>query len=215
MNRSRSFASRPWTTALVTAGGAVLLLLSLLVVAHWAPLQELDDGIERDAHRAVVNSSATLSLARALTHLGDPLAVSLTTVLLALALVAFRRYRAALYVAAVRVVVIVATAGLKSAVARPRPDEVHPIAVAHGYSFPSGHASGTAALWCSLAVLIASRTRRAVVAAVAVVVPVVVATTRVLLGVHFATDVTAGLVLGAGTCLLLSPLAEQDRQPRG
>ena len=44
--------------------------------------------------------------------------------------------------------------------------------------------------------VIASRARRSVVAAVALVVPVVVAATRVMLGVHFLTDVVTGVVLG-------------------
>ncbi len=205
--------SRP--QALVAACGAVFLVLLALVGLHVGPLQDLDESVARSAHQAVIDSSATLSLARTLTHLGDPLVVSLATVAMALVLVGMRAYGAALYVAAVRVVVIVATAGVKAAVARPRPDEANPVAVAHGYSFPSGHASGSAALWCSLAILLAIRVRRAVALTIAVVVPVVVAATRVLLGVHFVSDVVAGLVLGAGTALLLSPLAEQDRQPGG
>jgi membrane-associated phospholipid phosphatase len=189
---SRSVA---WSTALAV-GGAVLLVLTLLVGLRWDGIQDVDGAVTHAAVDLVTDSATTLSVARALTHLGDPLVVSLATVVLVLGMIAVRSYRTAVYLAVVRIAVVVVTAGLKEVVARARPHQLHPVAVAHGYSFPSGHASGSAALWCSVAVIIATRTRRSVAAAVALVVPVVVAATRVLLGVHFLSDVVAGFFLG-------------------
>lgn len=206
MSRSPSGRSLEPATALLAVGAALLLLLTVLVGAGWDAIQDLDRAVSGAAHDLVGESSATLSLARGLTHLGDPLVVTLATFALAAGLAVARAYRAAIYVLAVRLVVVVATTGIKDAVARARPDEAHPVAIAHGYSFPSGHSSGSAALWCSVAVLIAARTRRSVAVAVAVVVPVVVATTRVLLGVHFLTDVIAGLVLGVEIAVGLAML---------
>ena len=205
MTGPRSSESRGWAAA-VAVGGTLLLLLAVLVRLRWDAIQDLDDVVARAARDLVDDSATVLSLARALTHLGDPLIVSLATVVLAAGLMAVRSYRAAAYIAAVRIAVVVATAGLKEAVARARPDQLHPVAVAHGYSFPSGHASGSAALWCSIAVIVAARTRRSVALAVALVVPVVVAATRVLLGVHFLSDVVAGLALGIETAAALALL---------
>ena len=207
MSASQPSRSAGWAIAL-TVGGTLLLVLALLIGLHWDGTQDVDGAVTRAAHDLVTESATTLSIARALTHLGDPLVVSLATVVLAVGLLLVRSYRAAVYVAAVRLAVVVATAVLKSAIARARPHLLHPVAVAHGYSFPSGHASGSAALWGSVAVVIASRTRQAIVTVVAVVVPVVVAATRVLLGVHFLTDVVAGVVVGfeiAVGLALLSP----------
>ena len=197
MSESRSLTSSIWTAALVVSGAATLLVLTLLVSLGWDALQDLDDSVARVASDAVHDSGTTLSIARALTHLGDPLVVSLATAALAVGLLAVRAYRAAVYVAVVRLAVVVATAGLKAAVGRDRPDVLHPVAVAHGHSFPSGHASGSAALWCSVAVLVVARVPRLVAIVLAVAVPLLVAATRVLLGVHFLSDVIAGLVLGA------------------
>jgi len=188
--------SAGWTAALAV-GGAVLLLLTVLVGLRWDGIEDVDGAVTRAAVDLVTDSATTQSIARALTHLGDPLVVSSATMVLALGLLAMRSYRTAVYLAIVRIAVVVATAGLKEVIARTRPHQLHPVAVAHGYSFPSGHASGSAALWCSVALIIAARTRRSVTIAVALVVPVVVAATRVLLGVHFLTDVVAGVVLGA------------------
>jgi len=98
------------------------------------------------------------------------------------------------------VLAVVVGTGLKDVVRRARPVLAHPFATAHGYAFPSGHALGSAALWASIA-LVAHRRGllgRGPAIALAIVVPVVVAATRVLLGVHFPSDVLAGLALGWG-----------------
>ena len=196
MSEPRSTSPAGWATGLFVAGGALLVALTVLVRLRWDALIDLDGRVTRAARDAVGDSATTLSIARALTHVGDPLVVSLVTVALAAGLIAVRSYRAAAYLATVRITVVVATAVLKALIARARPHLLHPLAVAHGYSFPSGHASGSAALWCSVALLVSTRIGRSSAAAVALVVPVLVAATRVLLGVHFLTDVVAGVVLG-------------------
>ena len=66
-------------------------------------------------------------------------------------------------------------------------------------SFPSGHAAAAAATFAVIALLLGrrrSRRARAVLAGAAVAVAVTVAGTRVLLGVHWLTDVLAGLAVG-------------------
>jgi membrane-associated phospholipid phosphatase len=68
-----------------------------------------------------------------------------------------------------------------------------------GKSFPSGHATAAAATYLAFALLLGirrSRNTRAISAGSAVAVAIVIAGTRVLLGVHWLTDVVAGLILG-------------------
>lgn len=84
---------------------------------------------------------------------------------------------------------------LKSLFALPRPPaELHRYPV-EGYGFPSGHALGSTVVWGALAALADRWTRNRRVLAAATVV-VVVAATRVLLGVHFVGDVVAGVAAG-------------------
>jgi undecaprenyl-diphosphatase len=94
----------------------------------------------------------------------------------------------------------VVTNAVKEIVARARP-AIDPVAATLGPSFPSGHSSTAAAFYAALA-LLAGRRRsaraRAVLAGVAVGVAVAVACSRVMLDLHWVSDVVAGLALGWG-----------------
>jgi membrane-associated phospholipid phosphatase len=88
--------------------------------------------------------------------------------------------------------------GIKFVVDRARPT-VAPLTGFAGTSFPSGHAVAAAATWACVAFLLGRRRRRhvrAILFGAAVGLAVAVAATRVALGVHWTTDVIAGLFVG-------------------
>ncbi len=83
---------------------------------------------------------------------------------------------------------------------RARPD-IDRLTGFSGASFPSGHSAQAAAMFAAFALVLGrrrSRTVRAVLAGVASGIAVTVAATRVMLGVHWLTDVLAGLAIGWG-----------------
>jgi undecaprenyl-diphosphatase len=87
---------------------------------------------------------------------------------------------------------------IKDLVDRIRPT-VNPIAHTLGPSFPSGHTTGAAACFAAFALVLGrgrSRNTQAVLAGAAVFIACAVAASRVLLGVHWLTDVLGGLALG-------------------
>jgi undecaprenyl-diphosphatase len=87
---------------------------------------------------------------------------------------------------------------VKLIVHRPRPP-VPPLTGWAGYSFPSGHSATAAAMFCALALLLSRGRSRPVSIALGAAgagLAAMVAASRVLLGVHWVTDVAAGLALG-------------------
>lgn len=89
---------------------------------------------------------------------------------------------------------------VKVAVDRPRPEVDHPVATALGKSFPSGHAmSSTIVYGAMLLVFQAAIPRRLRIASATATVLLILAvgTSRLLLGVHFVSDVVGGYILGA------------------
>lgn len=199
--------SRPRTPGWrLVAGLSLLVVVPLTVLARvgWHPLTSFDRRSDNSAHTYVLDHAWLRSAAQRLTHLGDPLVVTVLAVLAAVVMLMIGRRRAAVYLLLVRAVAVVIGDGLKEVIRRARPVLAHPIAHAHGFSFPSGHALGSAALYASLAVVLGSRVPFAARVALAVVPPLVVAATRVLLGVHFPSDVVAGLFTGWAIALLLA-----------
>lgn len=90
---------------------------------------------------------------------------------------------------------------VKILVSRSRPPVEHLQAVT-GFSFPSGHTTQAAAFWLSLVLALraggAARTAVRLAGAAAMLLILIVAWSRVYLGVHYPSDVLAGLLLGAG-----------------
>ena len=90
------------------------------------------------------------------------------------------------------------TRTIKELADRVRPD-LNPIAETLGPSFPSGHSATAAAFWAAAALVLGRGLRRphhALLAGGAVGIAVAVAGSRVLLDVHWLSDVVAGVCLG-------------------
>jgi undecaprenyl-diphosphatase len=96
--------------------------------------------------------------------------------------------------------------GIKLLVQRDRPLVPHLVS-ASGTSFPSGHSAAAAATWAAVALVVGRnlpRPARASLAAAAALVTIGVATSRALLGVHWLTDVVAGVAVGWGWFTLVA-----------
>ncbi|MBV9869815.1 MAG: phosphatase PAP2 family protein [Frankiaceae bacterium] len=183
---------------LAAAVAVIVLVLGVLVRIGWDPLVDADAGADDRAHRLMNRHATALAWVRAVTHLGDPLVVTTLAAAAALGCWLVHRRTEAVYLLVVRLCAVILDTTIKLIVARPRPAFAQPLAHAAGHSFPSGHALGAAAAYLSIA-LVASRGRpmaRRVLIPLAVTIALVVGATRVLLGVHYPSDVFAGLVLG-------------------
>jgi undecaprenyl-diphosphatase len=103
-----------------------------------------------------------------------------------------------------------ANTGLKQLVGRDRPEIVPHLMEAGGESFPSGHSFNAAVVYIAMAIAFAAMSRRHSVRylliGTAMVLSALVAGSRVILGVHFPSDVVAGWLGGAGWAFLAAAL---------
>lgn len=110
---------------------------------------------------------------------------------------------------------------VKLIVARPRPTIEH-LSQLSSLSFPSEHTTQAAAIYLTIAILLSkglARGWRTTVIVVAIAIALAVAWSRVYLGVHYPTDVVAGLLLGWSWALLVfrwaRPKLVQDQPALG
>ncbi len=108
---------------------------------------------------------------------------------------------------------------VKWLVARPRPDVVPHLAEVSTASFPSGHSTLSAVAYLTIAALLAQahgeRRVRIFIMAVALALTVLIGISRLMLGVHWPSDVVAGWALGAFwalACWLLAGLMHWRRR---
>lgn len=97
---------------------------------------------------------------------------------------------------------------LKAIIDRPRPSFVPQLARVVDSSFPSGHSFNATALYLSLAFFLGLRFRslrsEAAFVSLALLIIGLVASSRIYLGVHYPTDVFAGLCAGAAWALIVA-----------
>ncbi len=152
-----------------------------------------------------IGSRSIEGAARDVTALGGATLLAAVCFAAILAFLFHRRRVQALLMIAAMMVAWAAARGMKIVYGRPRPDLVpHETYVFTG-SFPSAHATHSAAVFLTLAMLISSldppRATKALVCSLAVLVFVAVGVSRVYLGVHWPSDVLAGWCLGAACAL--------------
>ena len=180
---------------------ATFALLLLLVRAGWAPLRRLDTGAAETFNRIDTAQPGLTRAAEIVSDVFDPnvFRVALTVIALAY-LIHGERHHATWLVVTVFGGAALGFA-LKQIVGRARPVLPDPVSTAPGMSFPSGHALG-ASIGCCLLLLITlrflSRAGRVAAVIAAALIVGAVALARVVLGVHFVSDVLAGITLGIG-----------------
>jgi membrane-associated phospholipid phosphatase len=177
--------------------------LALLVIAarsHGGPVHRADLRLDDRLNRYLQHHPGQTTAWKVVTDAGGP---TTWRVLAAIAAgLLWLRHRRRL---AVLVVVAMAGAALlssvvKVAVGRARPLVPHPLFHAGGGSFPSGHALTSFTALALLVLLVGprlGRAARAVLVAVAVLVVAAVGLSRLMLGVHYLTDVLGGWLLAA------------------
>jgi undecaprenyl-diphosphatase len=178
------------------AGGLVLAVLAAVVRnSHGAISIDSSAANWGDRHATGLSTDGL----EVVTAFGETWMAAVVGVVVALIEIVRTRSRWVVpFLLAVVVVDKLLTTAIKDLIDRVRPD-LNPIAETLGPSFPSGHSSTSAALWAAVALVVGrwyGPRARPVLAGLAVGIAVGVAASRVLLDVHWLTDVIGGLALG-------------------
>lgn len=159
---------------------------------------------------------ALLLAARIATALGEPTLLIGAGLAAALYLWRAGQGRLALILTAIVLIGRGLSEAQKYWIARVRPDLEPHLVVVRTSSFPSGHATSSMILFLTLALALTSRTRRrGLMVAGAILLSLLIGTSRVMLGVHWPSDVVGGWAFGMLWVLLTLRLAERFITPYG
>src|SRR5580692_7829122 len=204
--------------AVVTAAAFVFALLLVLVRLQWVPLESADHGAAARLNSLVAGHAAVVSVVKAVTWLGSS-GVLWTLIGMAVVVLAIRRrWRLAIYLLVTGAGALALDPTLKALVGRLRPVVAHPIAYGKGDSFPSGHALSSIVCYGALFVVFLPATRgmwRRVFTAVIVTLIAAIGISRLLLGVHYISDVLGGWTLGITWLGITAFAFELSRQATG
>lgn len=138
------------------------------------------------------------ALAHVLTAVGEPTVLIVASLVCALWLWRAGRARLGLSLLFVALVGRGLSEIQKILVDRPRPSLEPHLVLVKTQSFPSGHAASSMIFYLALAIALAGHSRwRRVAIAAAVVLSLLIGTSRVMLGVHWPSDVVGGWAFGA------------------
>ncbi|MGB6570054.1 MAG: phosphatase PAP2 family protein, partial [Trebonia sp.] len=203
---------------IVTAAALLFTLLLLLVRLRWAPLESADHGAATGLNSLIAGHPVAVRIVKAVTWLGSGGVLWTLTGAAAVVLAVRRQWRLTAYLLVVGVGELVLDPALKALVGRLRPVVAHPIAYGNGDSFPSGHALGSIVCYGALFLVFLPAVRgtwRRVFTAVIVTLIAAIGISRLLLGVHYISDVLGGWTLGITWLGITAFAFELSRQAAG
>lgn len=202
----RAEPGRPSILAwLVAVPATIFVALAVCIALDVSPLLRLDNHVANWAYDVSSSRSGLVSFLDAVAIIFSNLACGIVLALLA-GFALYRRERmVAIWIVASGVAVIGGNALLKLVFRRERPSFAEPLHEIGGYSFPSGHAAGSAMFFTvaiMLTIVLTGRGfKRRIPVTLFALLAVGVGASRIFLGVHYLSDVVAGLCFGMFTTI--------------
>ncbi len=213
--RSDSLAvSRLWMLA-----AASLALFAVVAFLGRSGATEFDRTVLRALRSGeqALGPAWMVEVARSITALGGHTLLLLIVAIVGGYLAIIKQRATALFVIASATTGMLLNSAFKALFNRSRPDVVSHLTEVFTASFPSGHATLSAAVYLTLGALLAgihtSYALRAYFIGIAVFLTIAIGLSRIYLGVHYPTDVLAGWCFGtswAALCLAVFQKLQRD-----
>lgn len=190
----------------------------LFEVLREGPFTRFDESTATDLYAGVAGNDVAVDVLRFISLLGKPLLLGVCVAAGALYANARGRRRLGLFLVATSIGGGLVVSAVKLLVNRPRPIFDEPLTDVFGKSFPSGHAMSSTVTYGALLLVFLPMVPRAwrwvAVGSVTVLV-VAIGASRLLLGVHYVSDVAAGYALGLAWLCGCAALFNVWREERG
>jgi len=193
-----------------------MLLFALATAAFGAFLKltsELGEGELEPLDRAVLSHVIALrtpllnGVAVDVTALGSVTIVTLVTTVAAVCFALGRHWSSVAQLVFASVGGAMLSSLFKALLERERPPALGRLVQVSSFSYPSGHSLASACAYITLAIVVArlvqSRPRRIATFLLASIMALTIGASRAYLGVHYPTDIVAGLLLGTAWALLV------------
>ena len=180
-------------------------ILAICVGVGTDAVIDLDHDVAQDAYDYASRHGSLVDFLDVVAVAFSNLGAAIVLVLLAAYALWRHERRVAIWIAASGIVAIVGNALIKLAYERDRPIFDKPLHEIGGYSFPSGHSSGAGMLFTVailLTIVLTGRGwKRRILITLLVLMALGVGASRIFLGVHYLSDVVAGLSFGTAVAL--------------
>lgn len=185
-----------------------IVFLAIYIV--WAILVSINSEFIQQFDKTIIsivcnNNPANVAFAKTFTNLGNTSTITIETIILFIILLLFKQFPYAWFTAGTMIAANGYNWIIKHAIQRHRPT-AHHLVYADGYSFPSGHSVGSAALFGILIVLtillVKSKFWKTLLIIIWALFPIVIGYTRIFVHVHYPSDVFGGWIEGIAFVLL-------------
>ena len=143
---------------------------------------------------------------RAITNFGEPYFLIAITLL---SIICIKDKKIGLWIALNLIISAGLNILLKNLIQRPRP-EGYRLIQENGYSFPSGHSMVSMAFYGLIVYLIWKKVKnpkeRYILCTICAILPILIGFSRIYLGVHYASDVLAGLLLSLSYIIIFTTI---------
>jgi undecaprenyl-diphosphatase len=214
---------KTWLIASATLGAAVFALMWIGFASRWNWLATMDSSLLGIGHDYAVDHPGWVTAWNVFCTVLGPTVFRLATLVVIVFALVRRNVRVALFLVISVELAGIITELLKFIADRPRPATA--LVSALSRSFPSGHALGVMVAVLALLTVVlpvAHRSLRPWLIALGAVIVLAIGVGRVVLNVHYPSDVIAGWALGYAyfvACLLLippsRPVTVTDETPAG